>query len=527
MITALTIVYVLGADEWRELAPGGKTKEPKTRLPINVRGEDGTVTSVEVPPEVSGGRTKLAVGATSHSDPSYGLGEESPALHPEWRELAHRGMTEAPKMLIFVRDQRDVLPVKVSSEASVQDLKIAAQSAGVALHGCMLTFRGVQLLDDSALLADIGVCSESEVDVSVLPEIPPILWNREALNDLNPIFEAEIRIDSGKDMGQIIRLFVQWNCISMKKDLRYVSSYRKGRPFPVELTVMCTHKTGEWRPFPSGWDHFLYECNVEEQQSVRKYLEGKNINIVKERWHRQWRYIEVDMSSHVYEKDNKLQIDDLSKAKLKGEFYPEYPERYSVEWSVTLKSVVQPQQSELEAFMSARPALILKQKIRQLGLKHFEQVLAEEEYDLEKLVGVEPGELMRLGIAEDPAHELIAYCRVMPQMMEVSQGRATAAVDVTSHSDPNAGVSTEVRALSPAGGASAAAGAGPIPDTVEGVLRHLGLFDDCIGLVNAEGYEFRDLPIAEPEDLGELGFSTEQARRLVTYFRPLHPAYAT
>ena len=59
----------------------------------------------------------------------------------------------------------------------------------------------------------------------------------------------------------------------------------------------------------------------------------------------------------------------------------------------------------------------------------------------------------------------------------------------------------------------------PPPDTVEGVLRHLGLMD-CADKLASEKYEFRDLPISEPEDLEEIGLTPEQARRIVTHFHP-------
>ena len=59
------------------------------------------------------------------------------------------------------------------------------------------------------------------------------------------------------------------------------------------------------------------------------------------------------------------------------------------------------------------------------------------------------------------------------------------------------------------------------PDTVESVLKELGLMD-CAETFAAEKYEFRDLPEAEPEDLISIGLTPEQACRLVTHFRPSH-----
>ena len=59
------------------------------------------------------------------------------------------------------------------------------------------------------------------------------------------------------------------------------------------------------------------------------------------------------------------------------------------------------------------------------------------------------------------------------------------------------------------------------PETVESVLEKLGLLD-CAEILANEKYELMDLPIAEPEDLEEIGLTPEQSCRLVTYYRPKH-----
>ena len=341
-----------------------------------------------------------------------------------------------------------------------------------------------------------------------LPSKGAIYWNRDALYFLNPIFEAEIRIDSGKDKGQTRRLFVQWTRKS--NDDLHVSTYDRGGPLPVELTVMCSWRgTKEWKPFPNKYNVYADKmCHVKEQKDVVQYLKKDYVGIVQD-GHGKDCYISVEMTEHVHKKYSELQIDDLSDAKFKGMSTPLYPEQHPVEWSVTLKSVVKPKQSELETFMRQQEKpFTLKQMLRKLGLLNFEQVLAQKGCDLKKLAEMESGELTKLGIAKGLGRELIGFCkRRMHEKVEFNPYRAA----------PEVGVAIQQRANN---------GDPPKPpDTVKGVLRHLGILD-CLGILQAERYEFRDLPIALPQDLQEIGLTPEQARRLVTYFRPNHPAYA-
>ena len=165
--------------------------------------------------------------------------------------------------------------------------------------------------------------------------------------------------------------------------------------------------------------------------------------------------------------------------------------------------------------------------LRKLGLMNFEQVLAREGCDLKKLSVMEPGELTKFGIAKDLAHELIGFCKVrMREPVDSNSYRAAPEVRVY-RAAPNNGLPAKPRPPPseprppPPTPQLPAAGEGPALDTVEGLLRHLGI-SRCLGFLNAENYEFRDLPIAEPEDLVDIGFTPTQARRLVTHFRPTH-----
>ena len=305
-----------------------------------------------------------------------------------------------------------------------------------------MTFRGVKLMDPSALLADIGVGSESEFGVSVLPEKPAIYWNRDALNALKPIFEAEIRIDSGRDKGQTRRLFVQWSSLCSKY-LERASCYQEGRAFKVELTVMCqVSEGGEWKRYPKRIAEQFKICGVKEQRDVFRYLERDDIQIIQDGYDDE-KFISVDLSNHIYKKRDLLKIDDFTGAKFKGSFVPFEPKYWPVEWSVTLTSVKYPRESRLESFMSthqSRPFTI-KQMLRKLGLLNFAEVLAQEAYDREKLSGVELSELTSFGIDEELGSQLIGFCRqLMPPKMDASRDRPTASVVATNHRDPNAAV---------------------------------------------------------------------------------------
>ena len=70
---------------------------------------------------------------------------------------------------ISVRDQRAVpfVAVHVDAEATVLDLHVAVENAGVVLMHRTLTFRGQKLSDPVTLLAEIGMIISAEVEISV------------------------------------------------------------------------------------------------------------------------------------------------------------------------------------------------------------------------------------------------------------------------------------------------------------------------------------------------------------------------
>ena len=335
---------------------------------------------------------------------------------------------------ILVRDHKGiVVSVDVDAGATVKDLKIAAQTSGVALHGRTLTFRGDKLLDPSALLSDLGVSAGAEVGVSDL--LSAIFWSRNALDSLNPIFEAEIRIDSGKDQGQIKTVHIQWSSVSSQQfeDTPFEDSFFWIDVIPIQMTVMCQNSEGKWVRYPEGM------CAVEEQRNVFGYLEKEHINIIRSGSNGE-KYISVDMTKHVYEKYGQRLIDDLSYAELEGVVHPGMD---NVKWSVTLKSVVEPQEVTLEKFMSTQKPFTLKQILRRLGMMHFEQVLATNGYEIETLFDVLPGQLTAFGIAEQQARDLIACCRgEMPWMKVASHNVAPTSIVLPIHREPNNGVSS-------------------------------------------------------------------------------------
>ena len=496
-----------------------------------------------------------------------------PIAEPE--DLVSIGLTpkQARILVFYFRPEHQAIEAEIGRSTRAEVNVSVLEKPGNIVEAVAFTFGGVG--------------PESQLGVSdLLPSELAIYWNRDALNHLNPIFEAEIRIDSGTDRGVTKTLFVQWSPKS-NDNLRFgMTRFDGGYSLPVELTVMCTWRTGKWMPHPNNRRPDLWHmCDVKEQNDVVRYLEKDHIHIVQDGLGSELS-ISVEMTEHVYKKHNELQIEDLSDAKLKGMFNPKYD---PVEWSVTLKSVVQPKQSDLEAFMSSHQLVpfTLKQMLRKLGLLNFEQVLAEEGCNLKKLADMEPGELTKLGIPEKLGRKLIAYCRErIPRMMEISRDTAAASVGATSHIDPNvgvwnwkgkpsepfsiwvrepeatarltidvavtvdpeatvrdlhfatrsAGVDLKARTLTFRGqkltdpatllvdiemSAEVVVGVSEVnvpEDTVKAVLEHLGILN-CIGTLNAERYEFRDLPIAEPEDLVTIGLTPQQARILVWYFQ--------
>ena len=111
-------------------------------------------------------------------------------------EVASGGMT------IFVRSKDgDQVSLDLSSDATVGDVFAAASSFGV--QGGSLKFGDVEHQDPSVSLADIGVCSETTVEIHPIP----IRWTMENLDSRKPIFRAEIR-RPGRHEG--ILIYLQW-----------------------------------------------------------------------------------------------------------------------------------------------------------------------------------------------------------------------------------------------------------------------------------------------------------------------------
>ena len=105
-------------------------------------------------------------------------------------------------MTIFVRRKDgDQLSFDLSPGATVGDVFAVAASFGVQTG--ILRFGDAEHQDPSVSLADIGVCSETTVDIYPIP----IRWTLENLDSRKPIFRAEIRT-SGRE--EAIPIYLQW-----------------------------------------------------------------------------------------------------------------------------------------------------------------------------------------------------------------------------------------------------------------------------------------------------------------------------
>ena len=132
--------------------------------------------------------------------------------------------------MLYVRTvQGDTSSVELHSGATVGDL----YSASAVAMGSMLSFKGELLADPSALLADVGVSTESVVDLS------KIAWNDDNLDRFKPIFEAEILVDvRGRQIRE--QVFLQWNSESRGAAWRDLVGYH------APLAVVKQTSGGNW-----------------------------------------------------------------------------------------------------------------------------------------------------------------------------------------------------------------------------------------------------------------------------------------
>ena len=159
--------------------------------------------------------------------------------------------------------------LEVPQDATVATLVAVADASGVDLSSRTLRFGGELLSDNSAPLADIGVCAEGVISVS------PFVWNRETLHALQPIFEAQVVVEGGEN--KIV--FLQWDQRSTR-DLEEAGGIR--------MQLLFSLSDGQWSVNRYAWS--------EDQRDVMRYLVGAVI--VGECLHN-IKFIEVDVSDHI------------------------------------------------------------------------------------------------------------------------------------------------------------------------------------------------------------------------------------
>ena len=191
--------------------------------------------------------------------------------------------TVAEGMMVYLKQEGEegAMALEVPREATVADLAAAAATAGVDIRRRTLTFFcSATWRDPSALLSDIGLCAESVIDVS------RFVWNRETLNELQPIFEAEVVVQGGEN--QIV--FLKWDTHSACDLDTLCTCPTQGTPVgDVDLKLWFQIPTGEWTEDSSRWS--------KEQRDVWEYLQLKN------------NFIRVDVSSHISVKVSIIDID--------------------------------------------------------------------------------------------------------------------------------------------------------------------------------------------------------------------------
>ena len=139
---------------------------------------------------------------------------------------------------------------------------------------------GQLIIEPVAATSDIAGGAEGVVDES------RFVWNRETLNELQPIFEAEALVQGGEN--QIV--FLKWDTYSTRDLDSLCKCATQGTPVgDVDLKLWFQIPTGEWTE-----DHFRW---TREQKNVWEYLQLKN------------NFIRVDVSSHISVKDSKIDID--------------------------------------------------------------------------------------------------------------------------------------------------------------------------------------------------------------------------
>lgn len=190
---------------------------------------------------------------------------------------------------LYLRQEESetVVALDVPADATVRDLVTTAAAVGIDLMSKTLRCRGELLSVYSAPLSEIGVCAETVIDVS------PGVWNREKLNELEPIFEGEVALPNGEN--EII--FLEWDGFRSEKCLRswdIFDTEPKDCIFEMALVFQNTHK--EWTGDEFQWseEQRAVVDNLQQYHALKDHLDDTTFY--------------VDLIRHVTKTDSKSDI---------------------------------------------------------------------------------------------------------------------------------------------------------------------------------------------------------------------------
>lgn len=108
---------------------------------------------------------------------------------------------ETGGLQVHVNQQgKEPLTLDFSPDVTVND--VVAKAVDCGMEDGTLTHGDEQLLFGPALLADVGVCSESTMELT-----PLVTWDWESMTERDPIFKADLRSDYG---GREAEVTLQW-----------------------------------------------------------------------------------------------------------------------------------------------------------------------------------------------------------------------------------------------------------------------------------------------------------------------------
>ena len=191
-----------------------------------------------------------------------------------WRSLRE----DQRGMMVYLQSEKageGTVALQVPPDATVDTLVIVAARSGVDLRCRSWRYGDVSLSDHSAPLSDLGVCAEGVISVS------PIVWNRETLKELEPIFEAEVVVPDGENQIVYLQRSFEQDVDLEVREVDYDAAAMK---------VFFQNSHQDWIQDHSQWS--------EHQRAVIEYLE---IYVIVERHicSANALYLSGDLRSHI------------------------------------------------------------------------------------------------------------------------------------------------------------------------------------------------------------------------------------